>query len=363
MSKMKYYKLDNILKKEAIYNIIFGERSNGKTYAVLEYGLRQYLKGKGQIGIVRRYKEDIIGRRAAEVWTSINETGLVRELTNGEYEAVHYWSGKYFLCTYDGEGKAIYNDDDCIGYTFSLSDTEHNKSISYPKITTIFFDEFLAKKFYFPDEFVLFMNTVSTIVRNRTNVKIFMVGNTVNKYCPYFQEMGLNHILKMKQGTIDEYTYGDSKLKVAVEYCATLKHQKKNNYYFAFDNPKLKMITSGAWELDLFPHLPYKYKPKEIIYTFFIVFHGIYQGEVINTDEGIFIYIHVKTTELKAKPEDLVYTLEPSYSANYSENILKPVNRVQKKILVMFQTHKVFYQNNDVGNAIQNYIEVCKRNF
>ena len=38
MAKKKesnFYSLDNILKKNSIYNVIFGERSNGKTYAVL----------------------------------------------------------------------------------------------------------------------------------------------------------------------------------------------------------------------------------------------------------------------------------------------------------------------------------------
>ena len=41
---LKYYSLDNILKKNSVYNVIFGERSNGKTYAVLKYGIEQYLK-------------------------------------------------------------------------------------------------------------------------------------------------------------------------------------------------------------------------------------------------------------------------------------------------------------------------------
>ena len=34
MSKVKYYTLDKILEYNADYNIIYGERSNGKTTAV-----------------------------------------------------------------------------------------------------------------------------------------------------------------------------------------------------------------------------------------------------------------------------------------------------------------------------------------
>ena len=57
---------------------------------------------------------------------------------------------------------------------------------------TILFDEFITKGMYLTDEFMAFMNTLSTIIRQRDNVKIFMCGNTVNKFNPYFEEMGLN---------------------------------------------------------------------------------------------------------------------------------------------------------------------------
>ena len=308
MSK-NFYSLQNILNKNAVYNVIFGERSNGKTYSVLKYGIEQYFNNGGQIAIVRRWKEDIIGRRASDIFAALNENKEVEKISGGRYKGITYFAGKFYVCDYDENGKTIYNlDSDCIGHCFALSETEHNKSISYPRITTILFDEFLTKHVYLQDEFVLFMNTVSTIVRQRVNVKIFMLGNTVNKYCPYFEEMGLNHIKEMKQGSIDIYTYGNSDLKVAVEYCATLVKQKKNNFYFAFNNPKLEMITSGAWELDIYPHLPEKYKPKQILFTYFILFDGLtFQCEIVSAKNGdLFTFIHEKTTELKDTEKDLI---------------------------------------------------------
>ena len=165
--------------------LYLAKRSNGKIYAVLKYGIEQYFKTGGQIAIIRRWKEDITGKRASDMFSALNYNGEVKKASAGEYEGITYYAGKFYVCTYDKNGKPIYNDSDCIGYVFALSDTEHNKSISYPRITTILFDEFLTKFTYLQDEFVLFMNTLSTIIRQRTNVKIFMLGNTVNKYCPY----------------------------------------------------------------------------------------------------------------------------------------------------------------------------------
>lgn len=358
----KYYNLKNILKTDSTYNIIIGERSNGKTYACLKYGVERYFKTGEQFAIIRRWQTDIRGNRASEIFSSLIKNGEIKKLSKGKYEGIHYWAGKFYPCNYNEMGKAVYNDNEVIAYPFSLSDTEHNKSISYPNITTIIFDEFITRQVYLPDEFILFMNTISTIVRDRTNVKIFMLGNTVNKYCPYFKEMGLKDIHKQEQGTIDVYRYGNSKLKVAVEYCKSMGKSKANNFYFAFNNPKLEMIKTGAWELDIYPHLPVKYKPKNILFTYFIEYEKqLFQCNIILVDDNLFTYIHRKTTEIKNPDKDLIYTLEYNPKMNYNRNILKPRNKLEQKIKEFFIHDKVYYQDNEVGEAINNYLKECKR--
>lgn len=362
---MQYYNLKKILSKKAHYNIIFGERSNGKTYACLEYALKKFTEHGEQFAYLRRMKEDIVGKRASTIFNALIENNVVSKLTKGEYTTIYYNSGAYYLANYDEKlQKIIPNQNKCIGYIFSLTEMEHNKSTSYPLVTTIIFDEFLTRQYYLTDEFVLFMNTISTIVRQRNNVKIFMLGNTVNKYCPYFKELGLRHIEKMKQGDIDLYTYGDSELRVAVEYAnATDKKNKKSNLYFAFDNPKLNMIKSGSWEMAMYPHCPYKYKKSDIVLTYFIIFEGnILQCEIVQTANVFFTYIHEKTTPLQNDNNDIIYSLEYSPKFNYSRNILKPVTKAQKRIVWFFSTDNVFYQDNEVGEIVRNYIQACRTN-
>ena len=363
-AESQYYSFDNILKRNATYNVIFGERSNGKTYAGLKYAIQQWMDEGSEFAYIRRWKEDVTGRRASQLFSGLIANDEIRKITKGAYEGVHYYAGKFYLCLYDEEnGKPIYNQQtDLLGYGFALSDVEHDKSTSYPKIKTVIFDEFLTTKSYFPDEFVIFMNVISTIVRRRTDVRIFMLGNTVNKYAPYFKEMGLRHVQNMKQGTIDLYTYGDSELSVAVEYCNSRKSpDAKTNKYFAFDNPKLHMITDGAWALDLYPHLPMKYTPNDVLFNYFIIFEGeTYHAEVVNVNGVYFTYIHRKTTPIKNPDEDLIYSFEPRPELNYSQDIYQPMSTIQERVLWFFKAGRVYYQDNDVGDSIKNFLNICK---
>lgn len=364
--KPKFYSLDKILKTNAKYMMIIGERSNGKTFAALSYGLEQYIKHHKQMAIIRRWSEDFIGKRGQAMFNAIENTHLIEKLTKGEWTHVRYYASKWYLCRYE----PIYNqegvevdrrriqDEEPFCYGFSISAQEHDKSTSYPNITTIVFDEFLTRREYLADEFVLFTNTLSTIIRQRTDVKIFMLGNTVNQYCPYFNEMGLKHVKEQKQGTIETYTYGDSGLTVAVEYCSQMeKEDKPSNIYFAFDNPKLNMIKNGAWELDMYPHCPIKIKPKDIIFSYFILFEdNILQCDIVCTDDMYFTFIHRKTTPLQSPDKDIIFCKINDPRPNWRKDIDKPYDAIGQKIKKFFVDKKVFYQDNTVGEIVRNYL-------
>jgi hypothetical protein len=207
------------------------------------------------------------------------------------------------------------------------------------------------------------MNVLSTIIRDRENIKIFMLGNTVNKYCPYFSEMGLTNIETMEQGAIDVYSFGADGLKIAVEYCSETKGVKKSNKYFAFDNPRLNMITRGSWELAIYPHLPagYKIKPNNIIFSFYIQFNKKTVGaDVVNQNDDIFLFIRPKTTEIKNG--DLLYTMDYSPNMLTRKTFLNPIDKIDKKIKSFFSCNRVFYLNNELGEIVHNYLLASMKN-
>lgn len=360
-----FYSLENILKKNADYNIVFGERSNGKTYAGLEHSIKEFVSSnyQNQTAILRRWKEDIKGKRAETLYNSLESNGKIKELTNGEYTEVYYYNGRYYLSNYDKELQKHVPYTKPLAYTFALSEMEHDKSTSYPDVTTIIFDEFLSRRYYLPDEFIIFLNVLSTIIRQRNNVKIFMFGNTVNKYCPYFSEMGLKHIPQQEQGTIDIYKFGKGSLTIAVEYADSISKTKASNKYFCFDDSEsVQMIINGAWELAIYPHLNIKYESKDIVFTYFIEFNSnILQCEIINTGKEFFTYIHEKTTPIKNPDTDLIYSLNHNEKSNYKRRLLATTSPLETKIARFYALEKVFFQNNEVGEIVRNYILQSQR--
>lgn len=365
--KFKYYSLKNILALNAQYNIIYGERSNGKTYAVKKYALEEYWNHGKKLAYLRRWREDFRGKRASTLWNDIVNNKEVKRITGGQYDTIVYWASAWYLAFTQEDEKTgemkIIRAPDPFAYAFALTDMEHDKGETDNKIATVLFDEFLTRRNYLPEEFIIFVNVLSTIIRLRDDVKIFMLGNTVNQYSPYFAEMGLNNIEKIKPGEIAVYEYGESGLRVAVEFSDFPSKNKPSNVYFAFNNPKLHMITGtdgSIWEMNLYPHCPCKFEKSEIIFTYFILFDGkILQCDIVTHNDLTFTFIHQKTTPLRNPDTDLIYSLEYDPRPNWRRLINRPILDIEKKIWYFFASDKIFYQDNETGEIVRNYLQNC----
>ena len=366
--KHYYYSLNEILLKHCLWNVVFGERSNGKTYAVLEHGLNRYWQKGYQLAVIRRMKEDFRGKRGAAMFDSLecngNGENVIKKKTKGRYDCIHYFAGRWYLAKYDEKLDKKIPAAQPFAIAFSLTEMEHDKSTSYPYIRTILFDEALSRN-PLPNEFVLLTNVLSTIIRDRgpeDGIQIFLLGNTVNKYSPIFSEMGLKNIDSMKQGQIDVYKYEGSNLTVAVEYCQSSRKLggKKSDVFFAFDSPATRMITSGAWEIPMYPHNMTKYDKKDVLLYYFIKWEGkLLQAEIVSKDNRLFTFIHIKTTELQDDTKDIIFDREYNQNNNYFRNIARPTTKIQKRIWWFFQSDNVYFQDNETGELVRNYVNWC----
>lgn len=353
------------------YYLVYSERSNGKTFSSLEYAIENFYKDKEQSAYIRRFEDDIKQSRVKKLFDNLLSVNKVSEITHNEYNSIVYKNKHFYLAKVEGEEKTICETP--FMTLFALSQEEHYKSLAFPDVTTIIFDEFITRNYELPEEFTKFTSILSTIIRLRDNVKVLMLANSINIYrCSYFRNMGLNRVKTQKKNTIDIYNYGESDLSVAVMYADFVdkkgkRQSKPSDVYFAFDNPKLKMITNGDWELNFYPLLPVKYERKEIIYRYFINYDDeVVQCEVIEhkeNDEYIyFTYIHRKTTEIKNFKNELIFTQDYNPSNRYRRKITKPQTKLEERLLWFFKTDRVYYQDNIIGELVHAYIVWCNQN-
>lgn len=168
---------------QILFYIILGNRGGGKSYGAKEIVIDKFIKNREQFGYIRRYREDL-KEPTVQFFKDIE----------GSYPDYEFKTdSKYFYIRekpIDPDEK--WTEDDIAGYGFTLSTANNKKSISYPNITTLIFDEFLLDKgnqMYLPNEPLKLLNLYETVARPGTNhpiVKMFMLANSTTVTNPYF---------------------------------------------------------------------------------------------------------------------------------------------------------------------------------
>lgn len=365
MEKVKYYNLDKILKYNADYNIIYGERSNGKTYACIKYSIEDYYKNKKQSIYLRRFVEEIKSDYILQVYQALINNNEIEKITKNKYNNLICKKRCLYLVKIEND-KIIEEDLTPCVFALAISEGTKIKSQSFNNVNTIIFDEFITNEIYLNNEFVKFQNLLSTVIRLRDNIKIFMLGNSINRFCPYFEEMRLKNIKNQESGTIELYTFSNN-LKIACEFVDFDAKYKKSNKYFSFDNPLLNVITGtnengSKWSIPTYPHIDFTFFPGQELYKFYIDFDNeLIQGNIILKDNQYILFFHKKTTPIKEDNKQIVYTFKHSLKNNYYNNFLTTNNKITKIINKLYFDNKVVFDNNFTGDIVNNFIKECKK--
>lgn len=357
-----YYNIAPIDNTGAIYRMIVGQRSNGKTYSVCKHIIEDYFN-EGKIGAyIRRYEESITPKNLQRLFNP--HLQLIWELSEHKWNSIFYRSKEFHLCAIDSEGNIIAKDDTAFCITAAINTSENTKGEDRGEVHTIVFDEFMTRSGYLNNEFVRFMNLLSTLIRDRESAVVYMLANTVNKYCPYFAEMGLKNIDKLAQGEIAVYTYGSSDLTVAVELCDEVQATKQTaSKYFAFDNPQLQMITRGAWEFQIYPRPPYKILQEDIVLKFYIQFaEQLLACEVVHSTlkqycNDVFIFVHPQTKDINVDDFTIMYVSDFSSCRMHVRYLKDQPTEGHKLIYSLIQRKAVCFSDNDTGEVFRNWLQ------
>ena len=290
--KEKFYRLTKILKANAVWNMILGQRDNGKSYAVKEQCIKDAWNNKLMV-YLRRWDIDIKRSKVERYFQDMQN--VIKRVTKGKCDCITYFSESlYFSRTNE---KGIAERISIAGYTVGLSGQSHDKSINFPDAYNIIFEEFVTDDVYLDNESELLFNIVSTIKRRHT-VRVWLIGNTISRLCPYYSEWELTNIPHQKVDTIEVYEKivgtdiitGENRIvRVAVELCDEIT---ENDIFFG---ESADTVTSGKWNSKKMPHLPLPYNDYKSLYKVVIKKYNMeYMIEVLKTNIYV-LYVHPNT--------------------------------------------------------------------
>ena len=382
---VKHWNMDRLDSEGASINLAFGERSNGKSYQVKHkkgvlprfeslFNYYDSYKDKGKIVkmaieedaefmLVRRWREEITPALVEKYFDDID----IEKISHGEYNMITVYRGEIYLSNWDNNKKKVIRGKK-IGYVVALSTEQKYAGASLLKVKNIIFEEFMSRSLYLPHEPAKLMNLYSTVDRKRGVVRLWLVGNTISKVCPYLTEWGiLEDIRHMKQGDIitkwlptgdfDEEGH-EIEVKLAIEYC-----ESTGSSSFVIGEHK-EMLNKGDWQAERQPKLSKSINEYKKLFHMFFIYKGFkfiaYYIQDVETKITCW-YIAPFTKEIKDK--ELVFSDIIRESPFYQTDVYSPlINNENVKILLRtFTESNIFYANDMTGTDFKQAINFSIR--
>ena len=179
MKNSIYYDFEGLLTKNALINMTLSNRGAGKTYGFTKWAIKDFLRSGKQFVYLRRYGTEL--KNCDKFFNAI--------VSNKEFE--HHT----FYVTGGKDGGEFLIDNKVAGFYAPLSKSLVLKSVPFPEVNKICFDEFLIPRgtlHYLKNEVINFFDFIETVNRYRDSeklhdlVRVFCFANNISIVNPYF---------------------------------------------------------------------------------------------------------------------------------------------------------------------------------
>lgn len=360
MPKDVVYDIFHIPWQRTAYTMLISKRGVGKTTSVMLLGLILFKLYGVQIQYIRQADDMTAPKYAQELMGTILACGYIEKLTSGRWNYAVYHAKRWVYANIDDNGKVVEKSDLHFCYTLSIDHSyDYKSNYNAPRGDMIIFDEFIGKRYY-PNEFIYFLDILSTIIRKRTGVPIVMLSNAVDEYSEYFDEFEINEeVRQMKRGDcrICESSGGT---RIYVEM---INHHDKNaarlnREYFGFKNPRLYAITGeGEWNVPLCKHYDIEDEPQILDRTHYIKMGlNLLAIELCYSDKyGYHVRAHKAT---KIYKDSIVYTMDLIDDKRYRKG--RGWSKYDKFIWTLLQRDLWHYATNSEKNFVDKYQQLVR---
>lgn len=329
---MAWYDINKTLTYNCLFNFIIGNRGSGKTYGAKKRAVKQFLDKGYQFVYLRRFKEEL--DETAESY--FNDIIINKEFPD---VVIEYRAGCYFI------------NDQLAGYAMALTKAKDYKSISYPLVYLIIFDEFLIEdngySRYLKNEVKQFLNFYMSIDRYR-GCTVFFLANSVSMVNPYTMYFNLS----LPYGS-NIYRRGDVLLQL-VQDEEFIKERKETRFGKIiagtdFEEYAIENKFTGDSKTFLMK------KTEKSNYYFTFVYRGEDYGIWVDYNEGKFFVSQDVDPCCK-----LIYSVTVD---DHSPNtlLLSNINKAVfwKKFIENYKMGNVYFENQKVKNIVYEVIKLC----
>lgn len=357
----KYYNIDKITEMNADYNLIYGERSGGKSWQTKhKKGVKKYLKTKRRFILLRRWKDEITNEKVKNYFKDVDIDGL----TDGKYNFIDCYMKKIYLANVDENFKVTRGE--IIGYAMALSQEQNFAGGVYTDVDDIIFEEFIARTPYLKNEPSKLLNLFCTVDRKEGRVKLWLLGNTISKIIPYFEEWDLTHLIKkQKQGEIISVEHNTMiengemiTIKIACEFCEEVGRSSRTI------GKHSSMLNTGSFQTEPQPLLPKSYNDYDCLFRIIFQYQSFkfcseYIKDKKNRETCWFIYPYDKVINNKT----IVFSDKIKTSKYWQRDIYNPLieNNNLKELFQTFKESNIFYASDSCGTDFKQVIDFSIR--
>lgn len=340
------------------YFVLLSERSAGKTTNIILLGLCAHEICGTQLQYIRQHSDMITPKTSRQLFDTILRYDYISKVTGGRWHSVTYWAAGWYYCNTDDNGKVTERAEKPFMYCLGLNKAEDYKSVYNSSLGDwIIYDEFVSR-YYRQDEFIEFCDVVKTIIRDRQEPVIFMLGNTLDRYNHYFAELEiLNITTSLPVGEHTE-TITAKGTPIYIEIVTKEKTPERltfNRLFFGFKNKKLGAITGEDWAITPVQHIDDKdADSRSIIHkALYLIIEGqLLQLELAYSEKyGTHVLAHLAK---KPYPDSRIYSVELMEDKRYRYRF--GFDELDKLIWTLYARKKFYYANNLVGVLVDKYV-------
>ena len=329
---MAWFNLGIVLTLNCLFNFIIGNRGCGKSYGLKKWAIKRFLKKGHQFIYLRRYQEEI-DETAEQYFDDI--------ILNNEFPdvVIEYRAGQYFI------------NDQLAGYAMALTKAKSYKSIAFPLVYLIIFDEFLIEDNgytrYLKNEVKQFLSFYMSIDRYR-GCQVFFLANAVSMVNPYTLFFNLN----LPYGS--NFVRKDDICLYLVQDEEFIKERKQTRFGKLIAGTEFEEYAiENKFTQDKKTFIRKKTEKAQYYFTF------IYQGE----QYGIWVDYQAGMMFVSSNVDPsckIVYSITVE---DHSPNtlLLRQINKAVffKAFIENYKLGNVYFENQKIKNIVYDVIKLC----